>query len=422
MSDAPRPSGSTGIDTAAPGAPSTDPAEARPGEGKIPAAWGVLGATRAESIRPPGATDADAGDGAHAPGARDRAAAGELRARIEEAMRIVDAQAPAGARPDYVLNPLQHAVLFEQAAPELAERLRGSDLRVSAESYVERDARASGLQAEFRRKSARARNSALLSSVAASLLVASAGAALIPGLPRGALDGAVILLSVVTVVTGALAAGWIQAIRGSTLLERWMKRRAEAETERSRFFQLLVLETRLENPLLQLEYFRRFQLDVQRAYFDSRGEQQRRSADRQILVVAMATAVAGIATGVAGVLGASVHPAWISLAAFGLVAQAFIARAESRLASDQSVRNADRYEQTRVSLDEFYRLLDRVRTATAAAGADGDLSVMREYVTAVHDRLAEEHRQWLDDVQTASGAVARLEAMIEDSQRKVRGG
>lgn len=342
----------------------------------------------------------------------------EMQARIEAAVQTIDAPPASGARPDYVLAPLDHAELYAESAPELAERLRRSDLRITAESYVKRDAKANELRAEFEEKSRRARNAVLITTLAAALLVASAGTAAIPWLPPALVDWGVIALSIATVAAGAMAAGWIQAIRGRALLERWMKARAEAESERLRYFSLLSDETLLENPLLQLEYVRRYQLDVQRAYFDSRGDEHRRGADRQMMLIAVATALAGIAAGVGGVLGASIHTSWTSLAALGLVAQAFAARAENRLASHQSVRNAERYEQTRTALDELYRLLDRVREATATA--EGDLSVMREYVAAIHDRLAAEHRQWLDDTQLAGEAIARLETMIEESTRQAR--
>jgi hypothetical protein len=276
------------------------------------------------------------------------------------------------------------------------------------------------LRAEFEKKSARARAAVLTSTIAAALLVSSAGAAAIPGLPAAVLNSGVIVLSVVAVVAAAMAGGWVQSIRGAALLERWMKRRAEAERERERYFTLLAEETRLEEPLLQLEYIRRYQLDVQRAFFDGRGEHHRRGADRQVVVISAAMAAAGIATGVAGVLGASLHPSWTSLAAVGLVAQAFSSRAENRLASQQSLRHAERYDQTRLALDDLYRLLDRVRLATATIGPDDEPTVMREYVAAIHERLAAEHRQWQDDTQLASEAVAHLETMIEDSQRKVQ--
>jgi hypothetical protein len=344
----------------------------------------------------------------------------EVRGRIDSAARTIDAPAPEGGRRDYLLEPLDHAKLYAQSAPELAERLRGSDLRMSAESYVKRDAEANVLRAEFEKKSRRARTAVLAATIAAALLVSSAGAAAIPGLPADLLASAVILLSLIAVIAAALAGAWIQSIRGSALLERWMKRRAEAESERARYFTLIADETRLEEPLLQLEYIRRYQLDVQRAFFDRRGEDHRRGADRQIVVISAATAAAGIATGIAGVLGASLHPSWTSLAAIGLVAQAFSARAENRIATEQSLRHAERYDQTRLALDEIYRLLDRVRLSTAALDADEEPAVMREYVAAIHERLALEHRQWLDDTQLASEAVARLELMIEDSQRKLK--
>jgi hypothetical protein len=353
------------------------------------------------------------------PALRD-SALGEIHDRIDRAVEAIDAEAPATLPADDVLAPLEHAKLYERRAPELAARLRKSDLRVSAESYVKRDAEASRLRDEFEKKSARARAAVLTSTIAAALLVSSAGAAAIPGLPAGLLTSGVIVLSVVAVIAAALAGGWVQSIRGTAMLERWMKRRAEAERERERYFTLLAEETRLEEPLLQLEYIRRYQLDVQRAFFDGRGEGHRRGADRQLVVISAATAAAGIATGVAGVLGASLHPSWTSLAAVGLVAQAFSARAENRLVSQQSLRHAERYDQTSAALADLYRLLDRVRQATASAGPDDEPTVMREYVAAIHERLGAEHRQWQDDTQLAGEAVTRLETMIEDSQRKVQ--
>jgi hypothetical protein len=350
---------------------------------------------------------------------------GADRLRIEEAIRIIDgAKSHPSGSPDYVLAPAEHAELYEQSAPELAERLRRSDLRVTAESYQERDRKAGELRVEFEKKSARARVAVLVASVAAALLVGSAGlAAVLDGTPT-LLRFLVIGLSIVAVSASSLAAGWIQSVRGGSLLERWMKVRAEAETERQRYFELLTAGPPLENPLLQLEYFRRYQLDVQRAYYTRRGDDQRRAADRRIQVVSAATAVAGIAAGVSGFLGAAVALSWTSLAALGLVAQAFSASAENRQTSEQSLRNAERYEQTRVSLTEFYRLLDAVRNATAVARGDEDLAVMRQYVAAVQDRLALEHRQWLDDTRLAGEAVARLEELLEDSRRTVtdRGG
>src|SRR5690606_23204955 len=80
----------------------------------------------------------------------------ELQARIEAAVRTIDAPMATGARPDFVLAPLDHAELYAESAPELAERLRRSDLRISAESYVKRDAKANELRAEFETKSRRA--------------------------------------------------------------------------------------------------------------------------------------------------------------------------------------------------------------------------------------------------------------------------
>ena len=128
-----------------------------------------------------------------------------LQSRIESAARAIDGDSPGSIRRDYLLEPVEHARSLASSAPELAERLSRSDLRMSAESYVRRDAEANVLRAEFEKKSRRARFAVLVATIAAALLVASAGAATIPGLPAGTLSSAVVGLSIVAVVAAALA-------------------------------------------------------------------------------------------------------------------------------------------------------------------------------------------------------------------------
>lgn len=203
---------------------------------------------------------------------------------------------------------------------------------------------------------------------------------------------------------------WIRRIRDGRLLETWMTRRAEAESERLRYFELVTgAEPPLDEPLLMLEYFRRYQLDVQRAYYGKRGRQHRSEADRALSRASAGMAVGGIASGVAGVLAVALSPVWTALAGLGLAGQALGSTAEQGEATAQNRRNAERYDRTRDALDHLYAKLDRVRDALA----DGDLPSLQAYVESVHEQLSLEHRQWLEEIGTASHAVDRLEKLLE---------
>jgi hypothetical protein len=373
-------------------------------------------------------------DGDRSPFAIRMGGAGdEVRERIERAIRVIDAGGEPGAAArraegpddswaaDHAIEPLEHARLYAGIAPELAHRLRASDVRVAAECFTERDGRANELRRELGWLSEWARTSVLVAGISAALLVATAGFAGVPQIDATLLRLLVLALSVTAVVASAAAAGLIYRIRGGALSERWMRRRAEAEAERLRFFSLIVDGSRFDEPLLQLEYFRRFQLDVQRKFFRDRADQHRRRADRRFSVVAITMVMAGIATGVAGVLGAAVATAWTGVAALALVAQAFGARAENREAAEQSARHAERYEQTALILDRLYARLDEVREATAALPPDAPPEAMRALVAAVHERMELEHREWLDDTRIGATALDELERLLGEAERR-RGG
>ena len=200
-------------------------------------------------------------------------------------------------------------------------------------------------------------------------------------------------------------------VKEGRLLEDWMTARARAETKRLSYFSYVVnssvqpLDLHLE--LLKLEYFRRYQLDLQLAYYKTRRSGHRNSAERTLSISAGSVLVAAIASGAAGVLGAlrSEWAALGSLAVFGAALQAFAASRES---INQDRRNAERYENTAQALQGLRERLDDVRLGIAA----GSTSVLGEYVAAVQDQLSLEHRQWLEGAENMQAAVARLEKAL----------
>jgi hypothetical protein len=247
---------------------------------------------------------------------------------------------------------------------------------------------------------------------AAALMVAGV---LSNALSDGIAEGLLIAASVIGVVGGAIAGIWIRRIGDGRLLEAWMTKRAAAETERLRYFELIGKSAQLREPLLQLEYFRRYQLDVQRAYYGVRSEQHRVLADRALSLSSSGIAVASIGNGLAGVLALTLSAPWAAIAGLGLLGQAFANAVENGEATSQDRRNAERYARTRELLDQLYALLDRVRAGTAA----GELAALHNFVDSVQDQLSLEHRQWLEELGATSSAVARLQAVLEQYQEKI---
>jgi hypothetical protein len=313
----------------------------------------------------------------------------------------------SGAADDYVIQPSAHAERYARAAPELTPLLRSSTVATVARRYEERDGDALAAQAQFRQASRRARAAVLVTGVAAALILAAGGLATV--LNDAASSALLVGFALLGVVAGALASYWIRRIRDGRMLEKWMTRRAEAETERLRYFELVTRGASTGAPLLQLEYFRRYQHDVQRAFYHRRGADHEAFAERALGRSSLGMAAAATASGAAGILGAMFDPAVSALAAVGLVAQAWAAAVENGEATDQHRRNAERYGRTLTALDGLYGMLDQVRAAVAA----GDGRALDAYVAAVHDQVSLEHRQWLEETGAASAAVSRLTELLE---------
>jgi hypothetical protein len=249
----------------------------------------------------------------------------------------------------------------------------------------------------------------VLATAAVSALLMAV--ALLAGILGALTQPALIVLALIGVASGAFASMSLFRVKEGRLLEDWMAARARAETKRLSYFSYIVnssagpLDSELE--LLKLEYFRRYQLDLQLAYYKSRRSGHRNSAKRTLDISAVSVLVAAIASGAAGVLGA-LNSQWAALgsvAVFGAALQGFAA---AREAINQDRRNAERYDNSAQALQGLRERLDDVRHSIAA----GSTSVLGEYVGAVQDQLSLEHRQWLEGAENMQAAVARLEKAL----------
>jgi SMODS and SLOG-associating 2TM effector domain 1 len=314
----------------------------------------------------------------------------------------------SGSPGDYPLSPVEHAERLKTSAPKLAAILARSAPVELARQYAEADTEALSAERTFKRWVIRANWAVLATATASALLMA---VALLTGTLGGLTQTTLIVLALIGVAAGGIASMSLFRVKEGRLLEDWMTARARAETKRLSYFSYIVnssvqpLDLQLE--LLKLEYFRRYQLDLQLAYYKTRRLGHRNSAERTLSISAGSVLVAAIASGAAGVLGAlrSEWAALGSLAVFGAALQAFAASRESL---NQDRRNAERYDNTAQALQGLRERLDDVRLGIAA----GSPSVLGEYVAAVQDQLSLEHRQWLEGAENMQAAVARLEKAL----------
>lgn len=319
-----------------------------------------------------------------------------------------------GHRDDYILAPREHSKSLADQAPALSAILEREQLTAAVEQYEYHDAAAKTAQEVFRATSSRA-------NVGVFVTVCLTAAILVTELLAPSSLGKALLISfsICSVFGGALASMWLFKIRGGLMLEKWMAARAVAETMRLSYF-LLVINARVAGdsaipvPLLQLEYFRRYQLDIERAYYRNRTREHQDAANKILGISAFSVLLASLAAGLGGLLGGALAPRWVSIAALGTVAAALSSFAAAQEALGQDRRNAERYGRTLAALDDLASRIGDVR-ASAAAGMQ---EPVQAFVAAVHEQLSLEHRQWLDNAESTKASLATLEQALRNAHLK----
>lgn len=318
---------------------------------------------------------------------------------------------------DTILNPEVHALLFSEAAPELARMLKSAELEGVADKYSEYDNQAISAQNKFKDYSERAMLWVFLTACCSALLLAVA--TLFGQLEQEALSRSLfVILSIAALVSGFLASTHIKLAENMKLFEKWMKNRANAEMQRLDYFERFTNRKPPENDstdavfnrLLQLEFFRRFQLDLQLSYYTQRGMQHGTIAEKAASITTWAMGAAGLAAGIAGFLGSALDPKWVAIAGFGFICQAYASNVLNKEAINQDRRNEERYGRTKDSLKNLRMQLDKVRTQIVAGNQD----VLVKFVIAVHEQLSLEHRQWTDDISLSSKALVELQAQLKN--------
>jgi hypothetical protein len=309
---------------------------------------------------------------------------------------------------DYVFDLDAHPALYRQSAPALARALEASRIRAIVEGYRQSDLAAVAAQAAYKGGMNRA-NLAVLGAAAFGALMMAAqivleGRPFTPYVIGG--------LGLLSAISGALAAMWLHGVNAGSLLNRWMQARATAETQRLSYFSTLVAARPagirdVELDLLKLEYFRRYQLELQRRFFSARGAVHERAASRTLTLASVAVAGASVASLVSGAAGALAGVA-TGLGVLGVFAAALSTYANAREAISQDRRNAERYRRTDEALLALSGRLDEVRAAVAR----GNHQALVEFVAAVNEQVSLEHRQWLDAAEATKEATAKLDEAL----------
>ena len=329
---------------------------------------------------------------------------------IDRAVAVIG----AGRDDDYILAPDRQAAALADQAPALGRLLHTARIDTYTKQYERHDRAARDAQNRFKAAMTWANGAVFTTGVLGALIMVTTilGSLYWPDLMKPSL----LVLGLVALITGAAASMWLFKVREGKLLDEWMGERAHAETARLAYFATLAQlqdsgPSELPLGLLKLEYFRRYQLDMQITYYDQRRKQHRQSADRTLAVGGFAAAIAAVASGSAGVLASS-SPSWSALAALGVVGTALAAYAATREAVNGDHRNAERYGRTLSSLEILRAKLDEVR----AGVLKGSQAVLDDYVAAVHEQLSLEHREWLSGAESTRSAIGKLDDTLAKLQ------
>ena len=310
---------------------------------------------------------------------------------------------------DWELRPESHSAALRDpvAAAPLVQLLQDPDLAPIVQEYASANRQAVAAQASYKR-------CARLSAIGSFLAVAIASFMLLPRI-GGMNDEAVTigaLAQFLLLVLSFLASLWLAWRRPYTT---WMRKRADAETARIRLFRQVTTTTGTSQAAglpvlpLQLEYFRRFHLDIQRLYYGQRGEQHRRAVRRRLAwrCIALTFIIAAALPIVWTLQGKDWIPTWLGqwfahlppkgefaqrlFLCLGLIGGALQGLLAAYALMSYDERNSARYGETKENLDD---LAARPLAEARAAAAAGDASRVYAFYALVEEQVSAEHREW----------------------------
>jgi hypothetical protein len=296
---------------------------------------------------------------------------------------------------DWHLDPRSHAQRMTREAGPLQKILQGSRVQVILDQYETANAQAGKYQVDYKRYG---RWEIYLGSAAAIIGAVILYLSSVDGGSEADLLRTALLLAQGFCLAGAVALKY--KFGHSAVYRLWQQQRTRAETSRIELFETVCgLENSAvppstaekELPLLplQLEYFLRYQLQVQLNYYHERGRQHADAARRFVNIgtgITFLTAVAASLAGLSTELGD-----WVSSTAIvGLVAPILLATQSSLSRLNQDERNAARYAITHDHLLNLKKESDSARRA-AEAGNQGEVF---RFIRSANEVISVEHTEW----------------------------
>jgi len=298
---------------------------------------------------------------------------------------------------DWKLDPHSHAEKLHPEAAALKRVLEHSAIQEIMDRYRRADRAANEYQDAYKKLGRReiylATVAAILGAIVLTITDASGASSWMEG-ARPVL----LLLQI-------LCAGGVAGIKFYTDRTKpyvgWQKQRSIAETARIELFETVAGMTGRDwedewqegdYPLLplQLEYFVRYQLNVQLSYYDGRGKQHAAAAKRFVSVGAIITFVAAIA-GAAIAAGYDIGDT-VSVASIAALLTPVLLTAQTGLSRiNQDERNAARYEITYGHLRRRSAGLSDVRHLAQAA----DAKAVHEFIRLNDEVISVEHSEWI---------------------------
>lgn len=295
---------------------------------------------------------------------------------------------------DWHLDPREHAARMNPEAGPLQRILEGAAPQVIIKQYEEANAKAQKFQTEYKHIG---RLEIHLGSTAAILGAIVLYLATKTTSPWEALRQ-ILLFFQVLCISGTVAAKY--QLRNKKSFGHWQQFRTAAETARIELFETVCglkndspKEAAGENELallpLQLEYFLRYQLQVQLNYYRDRGAEHEAAAGKFVSRGTMITFIATVAAALGGMKAD--FGDWVSVGAIaGLVAPVLLAAQTSLSRLNQDERNATRYGITYRHLQNYEKMIDTIRKAATA----DDSNTVHSYIRSVNELISIEHKEW----------------------------
>ncbi len=312
---------------------------------------------------------------------------------------------------DWQLRPKEHTEGLPPEADALKRVLESDELKRLTTQFHEADAAAKKAQTNYKRIGNWGLGAATIATIVGAVFLFPAESWL-----KDPVRTIVSVVQVSFLVIAFCAARWLAMKRP---FNAWMQKRAQAEIARVDLFNRIVRADEVvqgdDIPLLplKLEYFRRYQLDVQQRYYQVRGKQHEDRSWRNNGWLRLSSWITGfvVVLGIFVVLEVLealglISPEWLVsvpellrapqinrvMLAWGVIASAFYGLGISLSLMDLDERNASRYQTTAKNL-EFLTNTNLAEARVAAAA--NDAQTVYDFVAEIQALISSEHQEWI---------------------------